>query len=184
MVTNPLYRSDVLGHIMPMFGRDWSQAGVCELLTNIADSGYKILYLTARAIGQAGTTKKYLKSVKQNGFSLPEGPVFMSPDRLFGALKREVILKKPEVFKIGCLRALVNSFGEDCRKPIYGGFGNKSTDAVSYRAVGVDKTRIFIVNPEGELYQMNNTGYKWSYSKLNESLGHFFPDYSTRSQKL
>jgi phosphatidate phosphatase LPIN len=45
-------RSDVLGHIMPVMGRDWSHEGIAELYTNIAANGYQVLYLTARAIGQ------------------------------------------------------------------------------------------------------------------------------------
>ena len=31
---------------------------------------------------------------------MPEGPVILSPDRTAKALYREIILKKPEVFKI------------------------------------------------------------------------------------
>jgi len=31
---------------------------------------------------------------------LPEGPVIMSPDGLFPSFHREVIIKKPEIFKI------------------------------------------------------------------------------------
>ena len=76
----------------------------------------------------------------------------MSPDRLFSAFKREVILKKPEVFKVACLRDICTAFGDSIEFPICAGFGNKSTDAIAYRAVGVPKSKIFIVNPEGELY--------------------------------
>lgn len=32
--------------------------------------------------------------------NLPDGPVFMSPDRLLESFQREVIYKKPEVIKI------------------------------------------------------------------------------------
>lgn len=62
-----------------------------------------MLYLTARAIGQAETTKSYLENLKQKELHLPVGPVIMSPDRLLRSFNREVILKKPQVFKIGCL---------------------------------------------------------------------------------
>jgi phosphatidate phosphatase PAH1 len=33
-------------------------------------------------------------------------------------------------------------------KPFYAGFGNKGTDAVSYRAVDVPDSRILIINPQ------------------------------------
>ena len=47
-----MYRSDVMGHILPMLGRDWSHSGIAELYTNIKKNNYQILYLTARPIGQ------------------------------------------------------------------------------------------------------------------------------------
>jgi phosphatidate phosphatase LPIN len=38
---------------------------VAELFTKIRNNGYHIMYLSARAIGQATITKDYLQSVKQ-----------------------------------------------------------------------------------------------------------------------
>lgn len=45
-------RSDVLGHILPIMGKDWAQSGVAKLFTKIKNNGYKLLYLSARAIGE------------------------------------------------------------------------------------------------------------------------------------
>lgn len=84
----PLGRSDALGHVFTMIGRDWTHIGVAKLYTDIARNGYKMMYLTSRAIGQADTTREYLKGIKQNGYVLPEGPVIMSPDRLMTSLHR------------------------------------------------------------------------------------------------
>ena len=50
-------------------GRDWAQSGVAQLFTKIRNNGYHIMYLSARAIGQASITKDYLQSVKQVGDS-------------------------------------------------------------------------------------------------------------------
>ena len=50
---------------MPIVGRDWSHTGVAELFTKIKRSGYLILYLTARAIGQADATRDYLFGLTQ-----------------------------------------------------------------------------------------------------------------------
>lgn len=71
-----------------MIGRDWTHPGVAKLYTDIARNGYKIMYLTSRAIGQADTTREYLKGINQGNFRLPDGPVIMSPDRLITSLHR------------------------------------------------------------------------------------------------
>lgn len=56
------FRSDVLGHIFPLVGKDWAQSGVAQLFTKIKNNGYQLLYLSARAIGQARVSfpKQYL----------------------------------------------------------------------------------------------------------------------------
>jgi len=73
-----------------MIGRDWTHLGVAKLYTDITRNGYKIMYLTSRAIGQADATRDYLKGIKQNNYQLPEGPVIMSPDRLMASLHRYI----------------------------------------------------------------------------------------------
>jgi phosphatidate phosphatase LPIN len=84
------YRSDALGHVFTMIGRDWTHIGVAKLYTDICHNGYKIMYLTSRAIGQADSTRDYLRGVNQNNYQLPEGPVIMSPDGLMVSLHRSV----------------------------------------------------------------------------------------------
>jgi phosphatidate phosphatase LPIN len=81
-------RSDGLGHVFAMIGRDWTHSGVAKLYTDITRNGYKIMYLTSRAIGQADSTRDYLRNIKQDDYQLPEGPVIMSPDRLMASLHR------------------------------------------------------------------------------------------------
>lgn len=76
---------------MPRFGHDWSHPGIAELFNRIKYNGYQILYLTARAIGQADTTRAYITNLRQGEYSLPEGPIIMSPDRLMRSFNREVI---------------------------------------------------------------------------------------------
>lgn len=83
-----VFRSDALGHVFTMIGRDWTHIGVAKLYTDIVRNGYKIMYLTSRAIGQADSTRDYLKGINQNNYQLPEGPVIMSPDRLMASLHR------------------------------------------------------------------------------------------------
>ena len=131
-IDGTITKSDVLGHLMPMMGRDWTHEDISELYTNIAKNGYQMVYLTSRAIGQASLTKSYLNSVKQGNFVLPDGPLIMSPDRLYHSFKREIILKKPEVFKIAALRDIKNIFHPDVQSPIFAGFGNKDTVVEAY----------------------------------------------------
>ncbi|CAB1315455.1 unnamed protein product, partial [Coregonus sp. 'balchen'] len=51
----------------------------------------------------------------------------------------------------------------------------KPEDAYAYKEVGVRDTRIFTVNPKGELIQEKNKGNKSSYTHLSELVEHFFP---------
>ena len=51
-IDGTITKSDALGHLFTMVGRDWTHAGVASLYTNIRSNGYQILYLTSRAIGQ------------------------------------------------------------------------------------------------------------------------------------
>ena len=82
-VDGTITRSDILGQLMPIFGKDWSHTGVTELFKNIENNNYKIMYLTARAIGQSQQTKGYLTSLSQSnnylikrGNTSPKGSYF------------------------------------------------------------------------------------------------------------
>ncbi|KAJ3229554.1 Lipin-3 [Chytriomyces hyalinus] len=173
-VDGTITKSDVLGHVFTMVGQDWTHSGVASLYTNIRKNNYQILYLTSRAIGQANYTRDYLKKVDQDKFKLPEGPVVMSPDRLFTAFHREVIQRRPFEFKIACLRDIQRLFGPNAR-PFYAGFGNRITDVQSYRAVQVPLGRIFTIDPSGEIKLEFTRDYKSTYAKLNEIVERIFP---------
>lgn len=67
-IDGTITKSDALGHIMPLFGNDWSQPGIVKLLTQISSNGYQIVYLSARSIVQAGTTRNYLEMIRQSLF--------------------------------------------------------------------------------------------------------------------
>lgn len=164
-----------------MFGRDWTHQGVAKLYTDIVANGYNILYLTSRSVGQADTTRTYLTGVVQDGYKLPKGPVIMSPDRTMAALRREVYLRKPEVFKMACLRDVLSLYSVGKNNPFftpfYAGFGNRLTDALSYRSVNIPSTRIFTINSESEvsLDLLSLNGYKTGYVSMRELVDHYFP---------
>ncbi|KAG5648821.1 hypothetical protein DXG03_000170 [Asterophora parasitica] len=176
-IDGTITKSDGLGHVFAMIGRDWTHLGVAKLYTDIRRNGYKIMYLTSRAIGQADATRDYLKGIKQNDYQLPEGPVIMSPDRLMASLHREVIMRKPEVFKMACLRDIQRLFGEASRNPFYAGFGNRITDALSYRSVNVPSARIFTIDSSGEVKMelLELAGYKSSYIHMTDLVDQMFP---------
>jgi phosphatidate phosphatase LPIN len=58
-----------------------------------------------------------------------------------------MILRRPHEFKIATLADIRSLFPPDWN-PFYAGFGNRDTDEISYRAVGVPLGRIFIINPK------------------------------------
>jgi phosphatidate phosphatase LPIN len=67
-VDGTITRSDVLGLIMPLIGKDWSHEGITQLYSKISENGYKILYLTARALCQSSYTKNYLQNLFQSNY--------------------------------------------------------------------------------------------------------------------
>uniref|UniRef100_A0A8C5GMM8 phosphatidate phosphatase n=1 Tax=Gouania willdenowi TaxID=441366 RepID=A0A8C5GMM8_GOUWI len=174
-IDGTITKSDALGHILPQFGKDWTHKGIAKLYHKIHQNGYKFLYCSARAIGMAAITKNYLHWVNDRGTVLPKGPVLLAPSSFFSALHREVIEKKPEVFKVACLGDIRDLF-KPLRQPFYGAFGNRINDAFAYKQVGVPETKIFTVNPKGELIQEKTKGNKSSYSHLSEVVEHFFPE--------
>ncbi|KAJ5292041.1 hypothetical protein N7478_001292 [Penicillium angulare] len=175
-IDGTITKSDALGHVLNMIGRDWTHTGVAKLYTDIVNNGYNIMYLTSRSVGQTDTTRAYLHGICQDGYRLPKGPVICSPDRTMAALRREIYLRKPEVFKMACLRDILNLFNGK-ENPFYAGFGNRLTDALSYRSVNIPSTRIFTINSNAEvsLDLLSLNKYKSSYVTMQELLDHFFP---------
>ncbi|XP_075033731.1 phosphatidate phosphatase LPIN3-like isoform X2 [Mixophyes fleayi] len=172
-------RSDALGHILPQLGKDWTQPGIVQLYNAVYMNDYKFLYCSARSVGLAEITKTYLKGVSEGGCTLPPGPLLLSPSSLFAALHREVIEKTPEHFKIACLSDIRQLFADP--HPFQAAFGNRPNDVLAYREVGVPESRIFTVNPKGELTQDQNSSFKSSYSALSDLVNFMFPPPSSHS---
>uniref|UniRef100_A0A8C9TYE7 phosphatidate phosphatase n=1 Tax=Scleropages formosus TaxID=113540 RepID=A0A8C9TYE7_SCLFO len=173
-IDGTITKSDVFGQILPQLGKDWTHQGIAKLYHAVHKNGYKFLYCSARAIGMADMTRGYLHWVNDGGTILPRGPLMLSPSSLFSAFHREVIEKKPELFKIECLTDIKNLFQPN-REPFYAAFGNRVNDVFAYKQVGVPVCRIFTVNPKGELIQEQSKGNKSSYSRLSELVEHVFP---------
>nr|XP_018259853.1 uncharacterized protein I303_07924 [Kwoniella dejecticola CBS 10117]OBR82011.1 hypothetical protein I303_07924 [Kwoniella dejecticola CBS 10117] len=183
-IDGTITKSDALGHVFAAIGRDWTHLGIAKLYTDIGNNGYKMLYLTSRAIGQADATRQYLKTITQGEYRLPEGPVIMSPDRLMASLHREVIMRKPELFKMACLRDIQRLFGEQAKEAFFAGFGNRITDAMSYRSVGIPAAKIYTIDSTGVVKTelLSAAGHKGSYIQLNDLVNEVFPPVSTKNK--
>ena len=179
-IDGTITKSDALGHVLNMIGRDWTHLGVAKLYSDIAANGYNIMYLTSRSVGQADSTRAYLHGIQQGGYRLPRGPTILSPDRTMAALRREIYLRKPHVFKMSTLRDIRNLYGPD-QVPFSAGFGNRFTDQISYRTVDVPRKRIFTINSNAEvvLDLLSLNKLKMSYVNINDIVDHYFPAVST-----
>uniref|UniRef100_A0A8C9QBL6 phosphatidate phosphatase n=1 Tax=Spermophilus dauricus TaxID=99837 RepID=A0A8C9QBL6_SPEDA len=162
-IDGTITKSDALGHILPQLGKDWTHQGITSLYHKIHLNGYKFLYCSARAIGMADLTKGYLQWVSEDGCGLPKGPILLSPSSLFSAL-HSCETKKPEVFKVACLSDIQQLFLPH-GQPFHAAFGNRPNDVFAYRQVGLPESRIFTVNPRGELIQELMKNHKSTFFK-------------------
>ena len=168
-------KSDVLGVIFPRLGIDWNHEDVIKLIDKMSSNGYKIVYLTARAIFQSDATHEFLGGLKQDEIQLPYGPIIMDPDGVFSSFKKGIIQKQQHLIKILSLLEIKNLFWKnDDEQHFFAGFGNKETDAIAYRYLGVPMNNIFIINPSSEVAQLGKKE-KTTYTKLIESFEENFP---------
>ena len=107
---------------------------MASLFSKIRSNGYKVVYLSARSISQATETKAYLQSLRQGDLRLPPGPLLLNPESALRSFKREVIDRRPEIFKIKCLDTLKDLYD---RNPYFAGYGNKATDVAAYQVIKV-----------------------------------------------
>lgn len=173
-VDGTITRSDVMGQVMPAFGRDWSHEGVVSLYNDIKNNGYSLVYLSSRPIGQSGQTKKYLTDLRQDGKALPPGPLIVSPDRLLRVLAREVYYRRAQEFKIAALRDLKRLFPV-ASNPFYAGFGNRPSDVASYGATGVPSGKIFIIDTQSKISSGNGHTLEQNYTSMHKIADLIFP---------
>ncbi|WVR08717.1 hypothetical protein IAU60_005775 [Kwoniella sp. DSM 27419] len=95
-----------------------------------------------------------------------------------GTITKEVVMRKPEVFKMACLKDIQRLFGSKYRDAFYAGFGNRSTDAVSYMSVGIEPAKIYTIDPTGVVLTelLQDAGHKGSYIELVSAISLTFAD--------
>ena len=167
-------RSDVIGQIGVYFGIDWTHKYIAKLYSHIVNNGYKMLYVTARTMYMQSSTKNSLNNIKQDGFSMPVGPMMMNESGYVDAIKTEIIDKVPQEFKIECLLNLLKLFPSDV-EPFYAGFGNKPSDKIAYEKIGIDPGKIYIINEKGEVSKNFKTKCKTNFLLMDEQIDELFP---------
>ena len=181
-IDGTITKSDVLGHIYTMVGKDYAHPGIASLYRKIVRNGYKILFVTSRAISQSNSTRAYLRTLTQNGETLPIGPVMCAPDPISTALYREVVARKPEVFKIRCLTRVRRLFDVDINKTrMFAGFGNRSSDALAYKTCGIELDNIYTIDPKSRL-RSEKTGETFEIQHLMDKVDQAFPRIEGRIQ--
>ncbi|ELA42325.1 uncharacterized protein VICG_00725 [Vittaforma corneae ATCC 50505] len=172
-VDGTITKSDVRGHLYNLMGRDWTHSGIAPLYSKIVKNGYRIIYLTSRPLGQSFSTKSYLKQVSQDDCTLPDGPVIHNPEGVLEAIYKEVILKRPEEFKIACLKQIKSLFNG--RNPFIAGFGNRITDVVTYKTMDIPENKIYTVNALGHIQAEYSKATVGTYHTINEFIDSIFP---------
>jgi len=172
-IDGTITKSDVLGALLPRFGFSWNHDNVIELINKLYNNGYLIIYLTARAIFQSEATHNFLNNLIENNIKLPKGPIIMDADGIFSSFKKGIIQKQTDLIKILSLLEIKNLF-EDDEQHFFAGFGNKETDAIAYRYLGIDLKNIFIINTNSQIKQLGEKN-KTTYKELCDNCDSIFP---------
>ena len=66
-------------------------------------------------------------------------------------------------------------------KPFYAGFGNRETDAISYRYLGIPLDKCFIINTSSEVVQLGHTN-KTTYQEIADNADKDFPKLNKKNE--
>lgn len=168
--------SDVEGHIRTLrLGQyDFLHKGACDFFTKLHELDLKIVYLTARPIDWASASRTHLENATQHAHSLPPGPLITNSNGLRGALMTEVVNKNPHVFKTQVLNEIQLTLihaGRVTEHPVFvAGFGNRPTDVIAYKQVGMEESLIFLIDPYSNLRSSDKPRIYESYDDPNVML--------------
>jgi phosphatidate phosphatase PAH1 len=171
-IDGTITRSDKRGQLLAKMGKCYVQRGIIPLFNNLENKGYKFLYLTARPITHCRSTKEFIQRIRQTcgdvELQMPDGPIITAPNKVWHAFAREVIIRRPDSYKIAILNTIKSLFPEN---PFVAGYGNRPSDDHSYISIGIDPKRAYRLNPKGECFCSSN-----KYESL-EHLGKTFEQY-------
>ncbi len=106
------------------------------------------------------------------GYSLPFGPVLMSPKTMAEAVI-ENFITGPEFQKAATLKEVLSLFnsGPDT---VAGAYGNKASDIRAYSAADIAPEKVFIVDTEGRLKSVKD-GSISSYPTHSDRVNELYP---------
>jgi len=104
---------------------------------------------------------------------MPHGPIFTSYNKVINAFVREVVLRRPDIFKTQMLTMVKSLFAP--YEPFHAGFGNRPTDCQAYIAAGVPDTNCFRINPKSEIRVYCNDTTFSSYLDMYKHVDKYFP---------
>ncbi|CBN80070.1 conserved unknown protein [Ectocarpus siliculosus] len=177
-IDGTITRSDVSGLMMtlsPGLVTNHTHEGICSLLARMVDeAGAQVVYLTSRPISLAAKTRTFLASTEQEGKRLPLGPLQCCLEKVSGVLWRELVSKNMHDYKITALLDLARPFREAGRtfgEAVFAaGIGNRVHDAVAYRAAGIPKDFIFLIDTESNLRVWDGDTSKMGGSRANSPI--------------
>ena len=106
------------------------------------------------------------------GFSLPKGPLFVSPKVTTDAVLH---IKSQNIDKTKQIASLLELF--DGRQDVVAGaYGNRNTDVESYMDTGIRPDKIYLINKRGVLRNAR-TGKGTSYAEQLENVDVLYPKY-------
>lgn len=108
----------------------------------------------------------------QNGYSLPKGPVFMSPKTFSEALVDA--MSDPSKVKATKIQSVLNLF--DIKQDvILGAYGNRNSDTKAYLEAGIHPNKIFIVNEKSVVRRVSD-GKKMTYQDHVNNINDMYPN--------
>ena len=175
-VDGTITTSNVGGFIGGQMGFNVHHDGVIELFDKLGKNGYTLIYLSARPMAFNEETREYLfekLQATEKGFSLPISPLFVSNVTIAQAAMEAL---DPSSTKTATMKAILEMF--DLREHVvFGGYGNKESDAKAYGNVGIEKRKIFIVDEDSKMrnygsgeetsYEIHAQNVDIMYPKLN-----------------
>jgi len=182
-IDGTITESDIKGHVYPIFGITAAHKKVIELFAKIRQQGYQVIYLTARSISMDEETHEYLFDLLQNqaGFSIPMGPVLLSPETFIDGIISEVVEHDPDVLKTQKILGISEAFSthdeHNIMDTVVAAYGNKDSDVKAYVNSEIDLNNIYIVNTKGVLENIG-TGEKSSYEQQVDKIELIYPDIS------
>lgn len=154
-VDGTVTKNDIGGHINNFFEKDYLHEGYADLAQRIDKNGYKVVWLTMRALPLYNYSKSYLRQTVG-----VDGPIMMEPEEFMRALSKE-LLKKTGNIKANMMNLLSGLFTSN---PFMAGLGNRENDAVAYLHAGVPLEKIFIVDTKSRVQVMNEGRNYTSYA--------------------